>query len=192
MIMLANESSYKNRKREKILKNSIKLLLAFVIAFGSFSLFNTASIVKADTVNVDVEDDANVDDTGVGEPIYYKGSTIDEVQLEIEAMYNNVEVEKSNNIVLKAAKSKIWKASKKVYDNNEGYYITTYFWLTKSDMSGYNMVSRAEQSAVKKKYKKIESKYEYKMSTKQHIGYTNLQTQGYATISASAKCYSRR
>ncbi|GAA0077720.1 hypothetical protein UT300005_20980 [Clostridium sp. CTA-5] len=79
-----------------------------------------------------------------------------------------------------------WKDSKIEWDGETGNYVTTYMWVSGSNLS------REEKKAVKNKYGTVEKNYEYKMETKQHIVQAEFQTQGYITISTTATCYGRR
>lgn len=115
-------------------------------------------------------------------PVVFESSvSIEEITRQIEDYY-------SSSLIRANEK---WKDSVTKHDGAVGYYITTYFWVPGSNI-GYDLVGKAQRKAIEAKYGKVESKYTYKMETTQHIDQTSGQTQGYITVSASAKCHDRR
>ena len=111
------------------------------------------------------------------------GLTPEEIVKEIEAYYNSLSITRTGEK---------WGESEIVYDGELGYYVTTRFWVSGSNISSVGVVGRAETNAVKAKYGSVSSAYDYKLETTQHITQSATQTQGYITVGAECTCYGRR
>ena len=131
--------------------------------------------------------DMNVNTVDVypgGPPTEFKAdATPEEIVAEIEAYYNSLSLTRTGEK---------WGESETVWDGEQGYYVTTRFWVAGSNISSTGIVGRAQTNAVKAKYGSVSSSYDYKLETTQHITESATQIQGYITVSAEATCYGRR
>lgn len=128
-----------------------------------------------------------------GQPVIFEDATnIEEVVAQIDNFYENSSHTPTSELGITpmAAAGTKWGNGTVVNVSGGGTLVTNYFWVKGSNMTGANVVGRAQRAAVIGKYGSVNNSTSYKMKTTQKVNMSP-QTQGYVTVSATAWVYAR-
>ncbi|MER2174800.1 MAG: hypothetical protein ABS911_08985 [Carnobacterium sp.] len=168
-----------------------KIGVVFAVSGCLFGL-STISVSASENVS---NNDVLLEESFVteGQPVIFEDATsIEEVVSQIDNFYENTSNMPSSELGITpmAAAGTKWGNGTVVNAGGGSQLVTSYFWVKGSNMSGSNVVGRAQKKAVTDKYGSVKSSTSYKMKTTQKVNMSP-QTQGYVTVSATAWVYAR-